>query len=724
MLLLALCVSPVYAATITVPSGGNLQAAFDQAQCGDTIVLQAGATYTFPSAVGSFVLRDLGTCSGTDADYVTITTSNPGGLPAPGTRVNPAVHAAAMPKIVITNGDFRSEGGAHHYKLVGIEITNNGSAFTPVLVSFGTYRSDGAYLTRNERLSARNFVIDRCFIHPAEISASNLATSGLYRTAGKGVVMNVLDSEVVNSYIAGFTGFYPGTTENIDSMGVLSEVGGNLRIANNYIEANFSNVFVGGADPDTPNKATLSGATMSQATFSSTSGLTVGTLVALRRAGIWQVAKVTGVTGTTVTFTPYGPSGLASAPDVPGGARWNGDLPQNITIQGNTLVKRSEWATSFGQPKNWIEIKSAINLTIDGNRMTSGWPTNLALTVRNQNGSAPWARLHNIQVSNNYMTNWNSFAGVLTEDNEHSSSVSSSFRFLNNLLVSTSTSDSFNFLFGIAGGYGSVNADSILIQHNTIINPNKTNIIYGSSGPITNVVYKDNITYSGLYGLNCWNGARTVCWPGLIDTTNVFINNSGQADAEWQVSYPNDFIAPNVSSVGFVDIGAGNYRLSPGSAYAGRGSDGTDPGVNMDTLEAALGGQTPPPLPPTPAACGDGVDNDGDKLIDTADPGCINATDTDESNEPIPPITDTTAPDVSVRAIRSGGSSNYTVTATTTATDVARVEFFVDGVLRSMLTVSPYVAKVSISVRGNHVVRVDMRDRAGNVGTASQTVVR
>ncbi len=45
----------------------------------------------------------------------------------------------------------------------------------------------------------------------------------------------------------------------------------------------------------------------------------------------------------------------------------------------------------------------------------------------------------------------------------------------------------------------------------------------------------------------------------------------------------------------------------------------------------------PPPPPPPAAACADGVDNDGDGLVDLADPGCTDATDTDETDSPPPP---------------------------------------------------------------------------------------
>jgi hypothetical protein len=42
--------------------------------------------------------------------------------------------------------------------------------------------------------------------------------------------------------------------------------------------------------------------------------------------------------------------------------------------------------------------------------------------------------------------------------------------------------------------------------------------------------------------------------------------------------------------------------------------------------------------PPPPAAqCADGIDNDGDGKIDLADPGCVNSTDNDETDPP-PPV--------------------------------------------------------------------------------------
>jgi hypothetical protein len=48
-------------------------------------------------------------------------------------------------------------------------------------------------------------------------------------------------------------------------------------------------------------------------------------------------------------------------------------------------------------------------------------------------------------------------------------------------------------------------------------------------------------------------------------------------------------------------------------------------GIFSGTLQIAVAG-TPP------VACSDGIDSDGDGLVDLADPGCANASDSDERN--------------------------------------------------------------------------------------------
>src|SRR5437879_11975265 len=102
-------------ATITVPAGGDFQAALNRAQPGDQILLAAGATYTGPftlpvKAGNRWILIRSATA---DAN-----------LPAEGQRMKPS-YAAVLPKIVSPDMGpaIQTAPGAHHYRFLGVEIT-------------------------------------------------------------------------------------------------------------------------------------------------------------------------------------------------------------------------------------------------------------------------------------------------------------------------------------------------------------------------------------------------------------------------------------------------------------------------------------------------------------------------------------------------------------------------------------------------------------------------
>lgn len=89
--------------------------------------------------------------------------------------------------------------------------------------------------------------------------------------------------------------------------------------------------------------------------------------------------------------------------------------------------------------------------------------------------------------------------------------------------------------------------------------------------------------------------------------------------------------------------GSGDDRLSGGRGndqiFCGAGRDTVIFGSGDDTFEGCEVFVDPnaPPPPPPPAACDDAADNDGDGMVDLADPGCDDASDDDEFNEPPPP---------------------------------------------------------------------------------------
>src|SRR5688572_3156269 len=111
-LTLLIFASSAFAATLVVPAGGNLQTAINAAVPGDTIVLEAGATYH-----GSFVLTKK-----TGDAYITIQSSRASEITG---RVSPSQSGLLAKLRSNVGGDpiFRTTAGANHYKLIGLDIS-------------------------------------------------------------------------------------------------------------------------------------------------------------------------------------------------------------------------------------------------------------------------------------------------------------------------------------------------------------------------------------------------------------------------------------------------------------------------------------------------------------------------------------------------------------------------------------------------------------------------
>ena len=208
---------------LTVPSGGNFQAALNSAQSGDTIVLQSGAVYS-----GNFVLP-----AKSGNDWIIVRTSNLTGISVEGTRVS-ASQTIAMPRIVSPNAApaLATAAGAHHYRLVGLEIgIASGVATNYGIVAFG----DGG----QSSLSAvpHDLVIDRCYIHGNSTG-----------DVSRGVALNSANTAVIDSNISSCHGL------GFDTQAIAGWNGpGPFKIVNNFLEAAGENVMFGGADPRVPN---------------------------------------------------------------------------------------------------------------------------------------------------------------------------------------------------------------------------------------------------------------------------------------------------------------------------------------------------------------------------------------------------------------------------------------------------------------------------------------
>jgi hypothetical protein len=219
-LMVLLCAASASAATIAVPSGGDLNTALLNARAGDTITLEPGATY-----VGNFTLP-----AKDGNDFVTIRTRGTD-LVGDGSRVaQSAAGQLAILKSPNSEPAVQTAPGAHHWRLVLLELLGGGAGD---LVALG----NGSPAQNTLAQVPHDLVIDRCYIHGD-------ATAG----RGRCIALNSASTTITGSYIS--------DCKNVgqEAQGIAGWNGpGPFTISNNYVEGSTENILFGGADPSIPN---------------------------------------------------------------------------------------------------------------------------------------------------------------------------------------------------------------------------------------------------------------------------------------------------------------------------------------------------------------------------------------------------------------------------------------------------------------------------------------
>jgi len=205
---------------IAVAAGGDLQAALNAAQLGDTIVLPPGARFT-----GNFTLpvKD-------GAGWILAKTSADDRLPPEGGRVDPSF-AHVMPKLTAASGPvITAPAGAHHFRFIGIEIRPKDGVHLTNLVQLGNAETSLADVPHD-------IIFDRCYLHGDGAAGTR-----------RGIALNSASTAIVDSYLSDFKDV------GSDSQAIGGWNGpGPYKIVNNYLEAASENIMFGGADPTIPN---------------------------------------------------------------------------------------------------------------------------------------------------------------------------------------------------------------------------------------------------------------------------------------------------------------------------------------------------------------------------------------------------------------------------------------------------------------------------------------
>jgi hypothetical protein len=597
--------STANAATISVPAGGDLQAALNAAQPGDVIMLAPGATF-----VGNFVLPNKGAIN----DFITIRSAAPDALlPPPGVRVRPA-DASQLPKIRSGNSAsaLRTATAANHWRLQLLEFQANQGGYGDIIAL-------GAGDSTQTQLSQVPYalVLDRLYIHGDPIVGQK-----------RGISLHSSDTTVINSYIA------ECKAVGQDSQALSGYNGpGNYLIENNYLEGATEKVLFGGADPTIPNLVTsnitfrrnylrkplawrdpiiATPAGVAATAMSGGGSLAAGTYYykVAARVGAGQTNKANstvspkvsatiaaGTTGgVTISWTPvvgaddYIVYGRASGAE---NIYWKTTNPY-LTDTGaagtsGAPAKGTKWAV-----KNTFELKNAQDVLIEGNVFENIWVADqtgypIVFTPRNQNGTAPWAIIQRITFQYNLIRHAARGVNILGTDDlapsQRTNHVTVRHNVLDDLTAATWGAGSRPFMIGDG-------PDVVSVDHNTVISTNPHVLwLYGGTStapiPITNGAFTNNLAAHNTYGIGGSSfgyglTAINAYLPGALVSRNVLAGGSASR-------YPAGNYFPTVAAwqAGFVDFAAGDYRLTATSPYKNAATDGTDLGADIAKVNAA-----------------------------------------------------------------------------------------------------------------------------------------
>lgn len=309
-------------------------------------------------------------------------------------------------------------------------------------------------------------------------------------------------------------------------------------------------------------------------------------------------------------ISPYDYAPSHALPMAGGSAKWNGNQVHDFNFTHNT-VDLDEASAQYvydrtdAHPKAYGEIKNQDGGLWEGNTF-EGWPSTIAFTLANQNGTSPWVKIRNVMIRSNLFRTFSvvGFAqllsGTLAENGEN-------LTFENNLAIGVATSTGGNgghggpgwFISGAGGGKGT----PLILKHNTIVN--KEDIDGGYAVTIAGIpqplegsggnLWRDNIFFWNRNGVQ---GTMATQFPRLTEDQNLLVD-----DALWIVGsgpilakMPNSVYVADIDAVKFANKAAclagtiASCALAADSPGRNAATDGTDIGVNITVLQNALAG--------------------------------------------------------------------------------------------------------------------------------------
>ncbi len=547
----AMANTPAPGTTTTVNAGGNLQTALNNANCGDTIQLQAGATFT---GIFTFPAK---TCD--DNHWIIVRTSSDDSLlPAEGSRLTPCYAGVSslpgrpafqcastnnvLAKLVMAtpgNGPVVFAVGANHYRLTGLEITR--LAGTGLVYALASIQSSGV---------ANNLVFDRLWLHGTAQDETNRGID-----LGSSTYVSVVDSF--------FTDFHCVSLGSCtDSQAINGGLGndqmGPYKFTDNFLESSGENILLGGGSATaTPADIEISRNHMF-------------------KPFTWMKGQAGFVGGTN--GNPFVVKNLLELKNA-----------QRVLVDSN--IMEDSWG-------GFSQVGFAILITPKNQGGRDG--TNLCPVCQVTDVTIRYTSISHVAAG---LQIANALAGTgAALDGERYS--------IHDIVVDDIDGTKYNGpgeFVQVSVDAGAPLLQNVTINHTTAFPPSTMAMIgdmVATSTQMKNFVFTNSIVDAGPFPVWSTGGGPTncayndqplttfnACFSPYSFASNAVIGSpSTYPPSLWPTG---NFFPASASTVQFVNYNGGNggdYHLQSTSPYKGAGTDGKDLGADIDALDSAIAG--------------------------------------------------------------------------------------------------------------------------------------
>jgi hypothetical protein len=539
--------TPAPGSTLTVNSGGDLQSALNSANCGDTIQLQAGATFT-----GLFTFPPK-SCD--DNHWIIVRTSaSDSALPAEGSRLTPCyAGVSSLPgrpafqcastnnvvaKLVMAasgSGPINFALGANHYRLTGLEVTR--LAGTGIVYALASVSNSGA---------ANNLIFDRVWLHG---TAQDETTRGV--DLGGSTYTSVVDSFFTDFHCISATGAC--TDSQAINGGLGDDQIGPYKIVDNFLESAGENILFGGGEATaTPTDIQVSQNHM---------------------------------------FKPL--TWMKGQPGYVGGANGNPFIVKNLF-----------------ELKNAQRVLLDGNIMEDSWGGFSQVGFGILITPINQSNLCPVCQVTDVTIRYNSISHVAAGLQIANALAHNDPPLDGQRYSIHDIVIDDIDAVKYNGpgeFAQVSISTGDPILQNVTINHVTAF-PTKTMFFIGTlpSVPMKNFVFTNSIVNAGIYPVWSTGNEGTAancaaqdsplitfnaCFSNYIFAANAIVDTpSLAAPATWPSG---NFFPATAAAVQFVNYNGGNggnYQLQPSSPYKGKGTDGLDLGADVAAINSATAG--------------------------------------------------------------------------------------------------------------------------------------